>query len=357
MDVNDSLEGKSIEIQQLISNYRHSSGHEKNVDKQDVLYFGIIDLVRTGESSATRRILKEYLPLIRERVNTVTNYDVKAKNFAKQVLSDSKLNREKIKREKKKIKREKRKIKRDKKKKIKDKETDDISIKSNVIKIIKLVLKMTKTFDKDDWINAKMTENEFTTRFLTPLGDYIAKGNDCVFRPGEQSLELVKQYENNSLNDDETRLPGPRIDGLIISSILKVPFVLFEVSGPPCDAAANYSHFKGDRNKIAKNLKFLFKQIITSKGTPTLHSSEKIKLFGAHVYKDTLYIYSLSMPLWDLYVFNLEFHVAIPSKINLFPSSIPKFINKIHNFRNLISIYHKQLAEFFKTQDYGFIRS
>ncbi|KAG1143348.1 hypothetical protein G6F37_005738 [Rhizopus arrhizus] len=48
---------------------------------------------------------------------------------------------------------------------------------------------------------------------------------------------------------------------------LNLDFVLVEVSGPPCSAAENYNHYRGDRNKIGKNLKYMFKAIISKKET------------------------------------------------------------------------------------------
>jgi hypothetical protein len=73
---------------------------------------------------------------------------------------------------------------------------------------------------------------------------------------------MVKEYENSTFLEEDTRLPEPNIDGIIRVLKLNLDFVLVEVSGPPCSAADNYNHYKGDRNKIAKNLKLIFKIII-----------------------------------------------------------------------------------------------
>lgn len=56
-----------------------------------------------------------------------------------------------------------------------------------------------------------------------------------------------------------------------------------EVSGSP-NPTDNYNHYKGDLNKLAKNLKYLFKVIIFMKDMPSFKSACKIKLFGIHVY-------------------------------------------------------------------------
>jgi hypothetical protein len=86
-----------------------------------------------------------------------------------------------------------------------------------------------------------MTEAEYTARFITPLIDLTLKpfSTKMIFKPGEQNLLLVKDYENSALTEDDTRLPGPNIDGIIKNMNL-------EVSGSPNRPTDNYNHYKGD---------------------------------------------------------------------------------------------------------------
>ncbi|KAG2236287.1 hypothetical protein INT48_001350 [Thamnidium elegans] len=146
-----------------------------------------------------------------------------------------------------------------------------------------------------------MTEGGYTTGFITPLIDLTLKPCNIkvVFKPGEQKLLLGKEYENSALTEDDVRLPGPNIEGIIKNINLDIPFSLVEVSGSPIIPMTITIITKGNRNKLAKNLKYLFKVIISMKGMPSFKSACKIKFFGIHVYCDQAYVYSMSMPMWD----------------------------------------------------------
>ncbi|KAI8639510.1 hypothetical protein BD408DRAFT_477119 [Parasitella parasitica] len=207
-----------------------------------------------------------------------------------------------------------------------------------VVKIVKLLAQVTNNGERQNWLKEEMTEAEFVARFTTPLMDLIMKpcSTKMTFKPGEQKLQIVKDYVNSALTEDKTRLPGPNID----------------VSGSPNSPAENYSHYKGDRNKLAKNLKYLFKIIISMKSVPSFESPCKIKLFGIHLYSDQVYVYSLSMPMWDVFVFNLEFKFDIPVKPTLFPSTLPPFISKLSQVGVLLDNFSNKLETFLLINDY-----
>ncbi|CAO0790817.1 unnamed protein product [Mucor circinelloides] len=197
-------------------------------------------------------------------------------------------------------------------------------------KCIKIVVKMLKVFAQvtssrkiHNWLKEEMTEAEFVARFATPLIDLTLKScnTKLTFKPGEQKLLLVKGYTDIVLTKDDARLPGPNIDGTIKNTELDVLFSLVEVSGSPKSPTENYSHCKGDRNKLAKNLKYLLKVLISMKGMSSFKSACKIKLFDLHIYYNQVYVYSLSMPMWDLFVFKLGFKFDIPIK--------PTFVSKL----------------------------
>lgn len=223
-----------------------------------------------------------------------------------------------------------------------------------VLKIVKLLVQVTNNGDRQNWLKEEMTEAEFVVRFTTPLMDLILKpcSTKMTFKPGEQKLQIVKDYENSALTEDKTRLPGPNIDGIIKNIDLDIPLYLVEVSGSPNSPAENYSHYKGDRNKLAKNLKYLFKIIISMKSVPSFESSCKIKLFGIHLYSDQVYVYSLSMPIWDVFVFNLEIKFDIPVKPTLFPSTLPTFISKLFQVGELLDNFSNKLETFLLINDY-----
>lgn len=187
----------------------------------------------------------------------------------------------------------------------KNKQLEDILDKKVVVKVGKLFTYVTNNGELKNWIRKEMTEAEFTTRFVTPLIDLILKPykSNLIFKPGEQNLIIVKEYENSALTEDDVRLPGPNIDDVIKSNKLGMVFSILEVSGSPASPAENFNHYIGDRNKLSNNLKYLFKSIISMKGTPYLNSASRVKLFGIQLYSDHIYIYSVSMPMWDVFVF------------------------------------------------------
>ncbi|CAO3685274.1 unnamed protein product [Rhizopus stolonifer] len=153
-----------------------------------------------------------------------------------------------------------------------------------VVKIIKLFVQVINNGERHNW----MTEAEYTARFTTPLIELTLKpcSTKMIFKPGEQKLLLVKNYKNSALTEDDTRFPGRNIDGIIKNMTLDIPFSLVEVSGSPNSPTDNCNHYKGDRNKLTKNFKYLFKVVISMKGTPSFKSACKIKFFGIHIYYD-----------------------------------------------------------------------
>ncbi|KAF1800368.1 hypothetical protein FB192DRAFT_1428727 [Mucor lusitanicus] len=203
-------------------------------------------------------------------------------------------------------------------------------------------------------LKKEMTEAEFTARLITPLIDLVLKPCHTTmnFKPGQQKLQLVKDYENSALTEDDTRLPGPNINVIIKNVALDIPLCLVEISGSPNNPSDNFNHYKGDRNKLAKNLKYLFKVVLSMKGVPSFESSGKIKLFGIHVYYDQVYVYSLSMPMWDVFVFKLEFKFDIPIKPTLFPSTLPTFVSKLFQLGELLDNFSDTLHTFLSTNDY-----
>ncbi|KAF1803337.1 hypothetical protein FB192DRAFT_1251569, partial [Mucor lusitanicus] len=58
----------------------------------------------------------------------------------------------------------------------------------------------------------------------------------------------------------------------------------------------NHTHFLEDRNKTAKNLKAMFKHIVSKLEVPSIISVRKLKLRGIQFYNGQAYIYTLSRP-------------------------------------------------------------
>jgi hypothetical protein len=234
------------------------------------------------------------------------------------------------------------------------------SMKEEVIKYGELLCNLSYNCIKPDWLYEGYTEQEFVTRFITPMMDLILNCYNIekyspkfIFKPGEQKLEIVKEIENGALNEDDRRLPGPNIDGIVKLEELDLAYCLVEVSGPPCSAEQNYNHFKEDRKKLAKNLKYMLKYIISLKGAPCFRLVSHLKLFGIHLYVDKMYIYSMSMPIWDMPVFKLESEITIPNKPILFPSSVPKFVSRLHVLGEKLNHFADKLMKFLSSSDYG----
>ncbi|GAA5809826.1 hypothetical protein MFLAVUS_003241 [Mucor flavus] len=127
-----------------------------------------------------------------------------------------------------------------------------------------------------------------------------------------QKLLMVKEYENNALLEEYARLPGPNIDGIIGIPNLNLDFILVEVSGTPCSASENYNHYKGDMNKIGKNLKYMFKIIITKK---------------------------------------VEASIKIPVEPILFASTMPKFVSQMFDLGEKIEHFAKEVENFLAITD------
>ncbi|GAA5801042.1 hypothetical protein HPULCUR_006484 [Helicostylum pulchrum] len=119
--------------------------------------------------------------------------------------------------------------------------SDNKNMKKIIVKITKVFRDVTNNGRLKCWIREEITENEFTTRFVIPVIDLILKPykSKLVFKPGEQKLVLVKDYENSALTEDDTRLPEPNIDGIIKNTDVDVVFSLLEVSGSPDSASIN----------------------------------------------------------------------------------------------------------------------
>ena len=86
---------------------------------------------------------------------------------------------------------------------------------------------------------------------------------------------------NKKQKDDSHQCSGSKIDLIMMLREMQLEFVVMEVSGPPLEG--EHTHFIGDRNNIAKNLKILLNFIrITYPGN--FQEFRKIKLHGIQIY-------------------------------------------------------------------------
>ncbi|KAI8987063.1 hypothetical protein BDB01DRAFT_895805 [Pilobolus umbonatus] len=169
----------------------------------------------------------------------------------------------------------------------------------------------------------------------------------------KEKLLLRNRHQISALSEEYARLPGLIIDGIIRIPNLNLDFVLVEVSGPPGAAAENDNHDKGDRNKMGKNLKYMFKTIISKKGTPCIRTVMHLKLFGVHFCKDKMYVYSISMFMWDIPVFQVEASIKIPVEPILFASTMPRSVSEVFDLGEKIEHFAKEVKNFLAITDYG----
>ncbi|KAI9017967.1 hypothetical protein CLU79DRAFT_706402, partial [Phycomyces nitens] len=137
---------------------------------------------------------------------------------------------------------------------------------------------------------------------------------------------------------------GPKIDIIISSTKLSLEISVVEVSGAM--NKADNTHFLGDRYKIARNLKFLHKQIEKAASTPNFSSLKKLKLFGVQVYLNKIYIYSLTKVTGDYYVFLLEKKLAIPTNPALYKSQLPYFLSRLWSMDTILREVIDDIQEF-----------
>jgi hypothetical protein len=78
--------------------------------------------------------------------------------------------------------------------------------------------------------------------------------------------------------DDERTQAGSKIDIIMLHKILKIAVSVCEVSGP--HLKINKTHFLGDRNKLAKNMRSILNSIENTSST----EFKKIKVYGFQVY-------------------------------------------------------------------------
>ncbi|GAA5800024.1 hypothetical protein HPULCUR_005445 [Helicostylum pulchrum] len=87
-----------------------------------------------------------------------------------------------------------------------------------------------------------------------------SKENDYKWKKRTTKLEASKIEKNSNLLDSERRSSGSSIDAIVHLNSISQDFLLVEVSGP--NNKEDYDHFRKDRNKLAYNLKSIIKNIL-----------------------------------------------------------------------------------------------
>ncbi|KAI8642042.1 hypothetical protein BD408DRAFT_191988 [Parasitella parasitica] len=179
--------------------------------------------------------------------------------------------------------------------------------------------------------------------FMYPLFYNLLKyfKRNIVIRWGEAKLISKKKEEHHALDDDDRRSPGPSIDFIFKSMIYNnVEFAVGEVSGAPL--VQNQTHFMGDRNKIAKNLKTMIKSIINLKKHIIESRVQNIQIYGIQIY---VIVYRM-MYVQGLYAFMKVDNFSIPHLPATYKDQLPDFISNMWKLKNLILESHQSIANY-----------
>lgn len=190
-------------------------------------------------------------------------------------------------------------------------------------------------------LNGSCNETKYTFFFLYPVIKHLLYSAPFNFKLGESHLQCAIK----TTDDDEAADAGPKIDIIMSHKENGLALSVVEVSGP--NYKTNKNHFVGDRNKITKNLKAILRQIQKTCSAPDIVAFKKIKVYGLQVYKNKLYIYSLSQISFSYYLFILEKTIEIPSSPGLLYQQLPGFLASISYLVNIYEDMNANIMKFF----------
>ncbi|KAG2221026.1 hypothetical protein INT45_009275 [Circinella minor] len=261
-----------LSILNNMKEYRNSP----NIPKNDLIAHGILDLVSKDEHTFTRECLGSLFNRLysNSKVLNKQNYRMKYLDADPQTVRSY----------------------------------TNALIKDKLMKVYSKQLKNEKNYLERD-----QTEFNYIMSFWYPLFHRLLRDDSRYeIMWGEGSLRAAK---------------GPSTDGVIIHESSGLEIAIIEVSGPPQNG--QHADFVGDRNKIAINLKRTMKKIIAK--TPSANKAvlSNIVLLGIQMYKHHLYLYSLTMPAFDLYVFTEVQKIQLPVKIYDAHKNLPSMISAL----------------------------
>ncbi|EPB90936.1 hypothetical protein HMPREF1544_02190 [Mucor circinelloides 1006PhL] len=193
-------------------------------------------------------------------------------------------------------------------------------------------------------------EDSYLYFVLSPMFKNLLLNNprNCLIF-GETNLKAKAIEVNRYLDDDERRFSGPKIDLIIKDKKYNLEIMTVEVSGPP--QKVNQTHFLEDRNKTAKNLKAMFKQIVSRMEVPSVTLIRKLKLYGLQFYQNEVFIYSLSKPCDYSNVFVKDSQFSVLGESSISKQSMPTFFKNFPAISHLIEATHVGLDEIFSIDE------
>lgn len=288
---------------------------------QDYLYYGILDFVNRVDENKTKILLEDnYLKWSASLIKKAKqpSRDINVEDVAYQFSRDTLFGTRGAE-SKRKEKEAKSQLK---------KEDTSYKLKKKCLQLIKLQRHRVK----DDLAD----ENEYTfiikyfSKILTTACDL--KKDNWKFKWGESKLAASKEEENLAKNDDKNRAVGSSIDAIIASKEFNLEFFLLEVSGPM--QKEDYNHFLKDRLKIAKSLKCIFKSILRQK--LVVSDATNIKLYGVQLYRNNIYVYTLLMPIMNIFCFVEALSFKIPTNQATYVKDTPRYIKNIFKMLSFV---------------------
>ncbi|KAL9540507.1 hypothetical protein MBANPS3_009639 [Mucor bainieri] len=217
-----------------------------------------------------------------------------------------------------------------------------------VLKICKVYVKL---HDEEICLyNTDVNETTYLMCYIRPLFIHLLRSLYLhQFQWAEAALRCKKTHENKILKDDGACTTPTRIDGIITDKDFNLEVAVIEISGP--NNKVDTTHFLEDKKKTAKNLKYMYEAIMSLKSKPSLESKMSLKVYGFHVYMNTLHVYSLKQPtLKGPYIFQQELAIELVNSKVVVPL-LPTLISQLWLIRDVLEQQHQQLTNFIYDDD------
>lgn len=342
---NNNLSSKSQHISPLtlkdnIKQWKKENKYQEKVHLQDLLYFNILDFVTDDQTNGTHQVLKLHYEneksryLIKHRLSQHIKYLTKALlNFEKSSYNQNDEMKLILKQSKILIRQ--------------NHDDGDRSTKKIIIKICKTYLSLE---DEKYYLYEKnMNESTYTMIFLRPIIILIFKPLSNIFKFlwGEVSLQCKNESDNKILTTTGRSASSSKVDGVIIDDVYNMEVGIIEVSGP--NYKVNKVHYLEDKNKIAKNLRTIYKSIEVLKSTTSMVMMKDLKVYDIQVYLNELHVYSCRRAYSGHFVFNRELSIDIPYKKS-YIHGLPKFLSQLWIIKELFYNLHLSLTHIMNDQ-------
>ncbi|KAL7320240.1 hypothetical protein PS15m_000149 [Mucor circinelloides] len=310
-----------------LNTLKHSLRHAPDFHKKDLLCYSIIDLVSSKKQSVHKALTTAQIEKCKQDYKSNFFVSEEASLFTKKIMKRAKSTslKQALKNTKNAINLQ-----------------PDTPLKAQTHAICKIVKTFAAALENNgNKLNGSCNETKYTFFFLYPVIKHLLYSAPFNFKLGESHLQCAIK----TTDDDEAADAGPKIDIIMSHKENGLALSVVEVSGP--NYKTNKNHFVGDRNKITKNLKAILRQIQKTCSAPDIVAFKKIKVYGLQVYKNKLYIYSLSQISFSYYLFILEKTIEIPSSPGLLYQQLPGFLASISYLVNIYEDMNANIMKFF----------